>query len=134
MVIGNNMRFASVALKLKTHTTVDCKCPITAPADQKKAEDSSVEDVFTTERASENVREYFAEAVEAYLTFPKNDDGEIFRTGNSNPGLQQKNPELFNYLVKIFHTDFPAGVAPAPPPRPLFPEFVPDPDTAVVFL
>ena len=99
--------------------------------DQKRAETESVASVFTTERASENVREYFAEAVEAYLTFPKDDDGEIFRAENSKPGLLAKNPELHNYVGGILATDFSASAVPAPPGRPVLPSFVPDPDAEV---
>jgi hypothetical protein len=103
-------------------------------ADLKKAEELGVEKVFTTTRASEDVREYFAEAVEAYLTFPGEAAGETFRTENSRPGLQAKNPKLHDYMETLMSTDFSLNVPPGPPPRPLFPEFVPDPDTAVIFL
>lgn len=102
-------------------------------ADLKKAESTSADKVFTSDRADDDEREYFAEAVEAYLTYPKADDGEYFRTGNSNPGLKAKNPELYAYMDKIFHTPIPAGAAPQPPARPLLPEGIPDPDTAVYY-
>ena len=103
-------------------------------ADLAKAENSSVEDVFTTTRSSENVREYFAEAVEAYLTYPKDDGGDFFREANSNPGLRAKNPELYNYVGTIMSTDFSEAEPPAPPIRSLLPDFVPDPDNAVIQL
>jgi Glucose-regulated metallo-peptidase M90 len=103
-------------------------------ADLKKAEAAGVAATFTTDRASENVREYFAEAVEAYLTFPKDDGGDFFRAGNSNPGLRSKNPELYGYMEQIFSTDFSVAKIPDPPGRPLLPDFVPDPDAAVIQL
>lgn len=99
-------------------------------ADQAKAEQSSVEQVFTTTRASEDVREYFAEAVEAYLTHPQA-EGDIFRAGNSNPGLKAKNPELYSYMGEIFSTDFSGAEAPLPPVRTMPPEGYPDPETEV---
>lgn len=102
--------------------------------DLKKAETQSVEDVFTTTRASENVREYFAEAVEAYLTYPKDDGGDFFREANSNPGLRSRNLELYNYLDHVMSTDFSDVDPPTPPVRALLPDFVPDPDNAVVRL
>jgi hypothetical protein len=100
-------------------------------ADLKKADQLGIEQVFTTDRASENVREYFAEAVEAYLTFPQDDAGEFFRSKNSNPDLKKINPDMYAYMDKIMSTSFTKDVAPAPPPRPLFPPFVPDPDAQV---
>lgn len=103
-------------------------------ADLKKAENSSPDKVFTSDRADDDEREYFAEAVEAYLTYPKGDDGEFFRAGNSNPGLKAKNPELYAYLDKVFHTDLSTVAAPELPAQPLLPEGVPDPDTAVYYL
>jgi len=101
-------------------------------ADLKKAESAGVEETFTTDRASENVREYFAEAVEAYLTFPNDNGGDIFRSENSNPGLAAKNPALYNYMSDIFATEFSPEAAPEKPGRPLLPDFVPDPDAAVI--
>lgn len=100
-------------------------------ADLAAAEARGTEEVFTTERASENVREYFAEAVEAYLTFPKDDGGDIFRARNSNPDLKEMNPRLYAYVDKVMSTDFTGKAVPEPPPRPLMPPFVPDPDTEV---
>jgi Mlc titration factor MtfA (ptsG expression regulator) len=100
-------------------------------ADLKKAEKLGVENVFTTDRASENVREYFAEAVEAYLTFPQDNAGEFFRSKNSNPDLKRMNPIMHAYMDKIMSTSFTQENAPDPPPRPLFPPFVPDPDAQV---
>ncbi len=100
--------------------------------DLKAAKQSSVEEVFTTERASENVREYFAEAVEAYLTFPNDNGHDHFRAGNSRPGLLAKNPELYHYVQRIFSTEFPDEIEILPPKRSLLPDWVPDPDLEVV--
>ena len=99
--------------------------------DLERSKTDGVESVFTTDRASENVREYFAEAVEAYLTYPKDDAGEIFRTRNSNPELRKRNPELYAHIDKIMTTAFTSDGAPEPPARSLLPDFVPDPDTRV---
>lgn len=97
----------------------------------KQAEEKGVEEVFTTTRAADNAREYFAEGVEAYLTAPGDPSGEIFRTENCRDVLQQKDPELYTYLDKIMTTEFSAKVAPKAPERPLLPDFIPDPDTEV---
>lgn len=101
--------------------------------DLEKAKTASKESVFTSDRASDDVREYFAEAVEAYLTFPGPVEGEIFRAGNSNPGLQSKNPELYSYMENLFSTPIPSGVAPKAPAISLLPEGIPNPDTEVVY-
>lgn len=103
-------------------------------ADLKRAEKAPLEEVFTTERASENVREYFAEAVEAYLTFENDNGHDHFREANSRTGLRQRNPQLHDYVAKVFHTNFPEGSEPGIPARPLLPEIVPDPDAAVILL
>ena len=102
--------------------------------DLENAKTTQTEEVFTTKRASENVREYFAEAVEAYLTNPNPDGGDIFRADNSAPGLKAKNPELDNYIEKIMTAPFTRDMAPETPARPLLPDFVPDPDAAVITL
>lgn len=99
--------------------------------DLRRAEDDGVGAVFTSDRASEDVREYFAEAIEAYLTFPEAGEGEIFRTENSNPGLKQRSPELYNYVDALLSRDYAEVSAPGLPPRPPIPYGVPDPDTQV---
>lgn len=100
-------------------------------ADQERARSSSVKEVFTSERASEDVREYFAEAVEAYLTQPCDDGGDTFRADNSNPGLRSRNPEFYSYMETIFKTDFASAEPPERPVRSLLPEGFPDPETEV---
>lgn len=100
-------------------------------ADLARAESQPVEEVFTSDRAAEDVREYFAEAVEAYLTQPSDDGGDIFRAENSNPGLLARNPALHTYMAEIFSTDFGTAPVPAPPVRSLLPEGYPDPELAV---
>ncbi len=94
-------------------------------------EGTDTEAVFTSDRADDDVREYFAEAVEAYLTPAKDDGGDFFRAGNSKEGLLDKNPALFNYLEKIMNSDFPADARPDPIPRSLTPFGTPDPDLEV---
>ena len=99
--------------------------------DLKKAETAGVEAVFTSDRASEDVREYFAEAVEAYLTFPGSPEGEIFRTDNSHQGLKNRNGELYDYIGMVLHQDYSKAVIPPPPPRPVHDPGIPDPDSQV---
>lgn len=90
------------------------------------------EEVFTSDRADDDVREYFAEAVEAYLT-PENHNGhDTFRSGNSTEGLAQKNPELFSYIDKVMTTDFPSTALPGRPQRSYAPPGFPDPDLEVI--
>ena len=105
-------------------------------ADQAKlsalGEGVKTEDVFTSDRADDDVREYFAEAVEAYLTPSKDDAFEIFRVGNSREGLASKNPALFAYVESVLNTDFPETAVPDSPKRQLVPPGVPDPDLEVV--
>ncbi len=96
------------------------------------ADCASVEEVFTTDRASDNVREYFAEAVEAYLTLPNDNGHDHFRAGNSRPGLLAKNPELHDYVAGILSTDFPKDAEIEAPKRSLLPDWVPDPDMEVI--
>jgi len=103
-------------------------------ADLDRAERAPTEEVFTTQRASENVREYFAEAVEAYLTFENDNGHDHFRKANSRTGLRKRNEQLHDYVAKIFDTNFPEGAEPGIPARPLLPAFVPDPDAAVILL
>ncbi len=93
---------------------------------------AKTEDVFTSDRADDDVREYFAEAVEAYLTPSRNDAYEIFRAGNSHEGLATKNPALFAYVESVFTTEFPESAVPNSPKRQLVPPGVPDPDLEVI--
>lgn len=60
------------------------------------------DDVFLTARAKDNVREYFAEAVEAYLTreLPAS-PANFYKKENNAEQLQASNPELFAYLEKL---------------------------------
>ena len=101
-------------------------------ADKSRAEKTSPEEVFTSDRADDNVREYFAEAVEAYLTFPTGGEHDTFRTGNSRPGLKAKNPALYKYMEHLFSTDFSEAQAPEPPVKGLIDKGYPDPDLAVL--
>lgn len=93
---------------------------------------AQAEQVFTSDRADDNVREYFAEAIEAYLTPANDDEFEIFRVGNSQQGLADKNPALFNYVEQVLTTNFPESAVPNPPARNLVPPGIPDPDLEVV--
>ena len=98
----------------------------------KVAAGATADSVFTSDRADDDVREYFAEAVEAYLT-PENPDGnDNFRAGNSREGLVARNPELFAYVEKIMTTDFGPEATAEPPKRSFAPPGFPDPDLEVV--
>ena len=104
-------------------------------ADKARVEAGAAEDaVFTSDRADDDVREYFAEAVEAYLTPAKADGHDHFRAGNSREGLAAKNPELFAYVEKVMTTEFPSSAVPEEPHRSLTPPGIPDPDLEVVRL
>lgn len=88
--------------------------------------------VFTSDRADDNVREYFAEAVEAYLTPECHDGHDVFRASNSKETLAAQNPELYSYIEKVMTTDFPATALPEMPKRAFAPPGFPDPDLEVV--
>lgn len=64
-------------------------------------------DRFTSDRAKDSVREYFAEAVEAYLTVDMQDGQEFYKPHNNREQLQKRNPALFAYLDWIFHLEVP---------------------------
>ena len=64
-------------------------------------------DHFTSDRAKDSVREYFAEAVEAYLTVDMQDGQEFYKPHNNREQLQKRNPELFQYVDWIFHLEGP---------------------------
>lgn len=93
---------------------------------------ASADSVFTSDRADDDVREYFAEAVEAYLTPEKADGNDTFRANNSKEGLAARNPELYDYIEKIMTTDFGPNATAAPPKRSFAPPGFPDPDLEVV--
>lgn len=102
-------------------------------ADQQRLDQGTpLEQLFTSDRADDNVREYFAEAVEAYLTPARSDGNDTFRAANSKEGLAALNPELFGYVDKVMRTEFPESAVPAMPARQLLPPDIPDPDTEVV--
>ena len=80
-------------------------------------EGTETEKVFTSDRADDDVREYFAEAVEAYLTPANDNGGDFFRAGNSKEGLLEKNPALFQYVETIMASEFPADARPRSRPK-----------------
>jgi hypothetical protein len=57
----------------------------------------SGDDRFLTDRARDNAREYFAEAVEAYLTQPVEDEA-WYKQENHYVALQEGNPRLYEYV------------------------------------
>ncbi len=68
--------------------------------DLKRAKEG--EKPFLTRRAMDNEREYFAEAVEAYLTKEPNDgSGDHYKSANRHDMLKKHNPELYAYVDKL---------------------------------
>lgn len=57
---------------------------------------------FLSPRAMDNAREYFAEAIEAYLTTSLGDADDGFRTSGNHENLRRLRPELFEYLQELF--------------------------------
>lgn len=87
---------------------------------------------FTSDRADDNVREFFAEAVEAYLTPPS--EGFDFRPDNHQAELRLRNPKMAAYLDHLF-TSQPGADWVSRPPAPVgVPEGYPDPDRDPVYL
>lgn len=81
--------------------------------------------VWTSERAADSPREYFAEAVEAFLTEPGKVD---FRPDNHRGQLRVLNPELETYLDTLFGSQ-PGSDWISHPPAPVgVPPGFPDPD------
>lgn len=72
---------------------------------------------FISPRAMDNVREYFAEAVESYLTVIMGDKLEYYKPDDNNFQLKKLNPELYDYIDKIMRTDFPPDLTPVPPEK-----------------
>lgn len=87
---------------------------------------------FTSDRADDNPREYFAEAVEAFLTDPA--AGPDFRPGNHRQRLHQLNPELESYLEQLFATRPGADWVSQPPAPVGVPPGFPDPDHDPILL
>jgi len=70
---------------------------------------------FISPRAMDNVREYFAEAVESYLTVSMGDSQEYYKPDDNHNQLKKLNPDLFAYIDSIMKTEFPADLIPAAP-------------------
>lgn len=56
---------------------------------------------FLTPRAMDNTEEYFAEAVEAYLTQPVESALLGYKAENNNQALKERNPELYAHVEKV---------------------------------
>lgn len=56
---------------------------------------------FTTRRADDNAREYFAEAVEAYLTTEVGTSEHWYKPQNHHSLLKEQNPALYAYVDKL---------------------------------
>jgi len=66
------------------------------------------ENRFLTSRARDNAREYFAEAVEAYLTAPVEGESGA-KVDNHHQALKEKNPELYGYVDKVMRLQLSSG-------------------------
>lgn len=53
---------------------------------------------FLSARAKDSAGEFFADAVEAYLTLPVDDGKDHYKAENNRIEMQKRNPELFNYI------------------------------------
>lgn len=60
---------------------------------------------FLTSRAMDNTGEYFAEAVEAYLTQPVDGAATGYKADNHNQLMREKNPELYAHVEKVLQFD-----------------------------
>lgn len=60
---------------------------------------------FVSPRATDNVREYFAEAVESYMTVKMGDENDYYKSANCHDDLKRINPELFAVLDEIMKSD-----------------------------
>jgi len=63
----------------------------------------------------DSVREYFAEAIESYLTVSMGDQHEFYKPDDNHFHLKKMNPGLFNYIDKIMKTEFPPDITPVRP-------------------
>lgn len=87
---------------------------------------------FTSDRADDSVREFFAEAVEAYLTEPA--AGFDFRPDNHRQALRQRNPRMAAYLDHLFRATPGADWVSRPPAPVGLPPGFPDPDKDPIYL
>ncbi len=87
---------------------------------------------FTSDRADDSVREFFAEAVEAYLTEPSQDFD--FRPDNYRASLRERNPKMAAYLEHLFQSAPGANWVSQPPAPVGLPEGFPDPDKDPIYL
>ncbi|MBX3166281.1 MAG: hypothetical protein KF760_02670 [Candidatus Eremiobacteraeota bacterium] len=71
---------------------------------------------FTSPRARDNVREYFAEAVESYLTRDRGDGYEP-KPHNNHDWLKTNNPELFAHVDEIFTRQYAEHLSLEPMPE-----------------
>lgn len=70
-------------------------------AEDKALLDAGGTNRFLSPRAMDNPREYFAEAVEAYLTVSVGDEHDGFRTEGNHESLRRLRPELYSYLAEL---------------------------------
>lgn len=63
---------------------------------------------FLTARAMDNAGEYFAEAVEAYLTQPVEGVTAGYKVENESVALKERNPELYAHVERVLAFDPPA--------------------------
>jgi hypothetical protein len=74
---------------------------------------------FSSPRAQDNVREYFAEAVESYLTRDRG-DGLDPKPNNNHEWLKANNPELFAHVDEIFTRQYADHLSLEPMPEPKY--------------
>ena len=87
--------------------------------------------LFTSDRADDNARGFFAEAVEAYLTEPSS--GPDLRPDNHRQALQERNPEMYVYLEQIFSSRPDPNWVSQPPEPVGVPHGFPDPDRDPIY-
>jgi hypothetical protein len=87
---------------------------------------------FVSDRADDDVREYFAEAVEAYLTPPS--IGFDFRPDSHQAELRRRDPRMAAYLDRLFLTVPDVDWVSQPPPAQRLPDGFPDPDRDPIYL
>lgn len=86
---------------------------------------------FLSDRADDSPREYFAEAVEAYLTEAA--DGFDFRPENHRQALQQRDPAAYQYLREVLQSVPGQSWVSQPPPPVGVPPGFPNPDRDPIY-
>lgn len=129
--VGHALDYALEGLPAETGFGPNHKAHLKDLFEHDKQRAAAGEKAFTSDRASDNVREYFAEGVEAYLTTPSSND---FRPDNHREALRERNPGLYALVDGIF-TSQPGAEWVSQPPKPQgLPPGFPDPDRDAIHL